>query len=125
MITIYSNHLTSRLRYAVDVVFQQILGLKVCLTNQNKDLKGVVINYSNDTIDLKSFQIKPEGLLSSNAIYNKVLNVTKDKIDLIRIFPNQDHFGFDIFSAVFFLVSRMEEYQSNDLDSHQRFKCTN
>ena len=125
MITIYSSHLTSRLRYTVDVVFQQILGINAILTNQNKDLKGVVINYSNEIIDAKSFQIKPEGLHSSRAIYNQVDNVIKDKRDLIRFFPNQDHFGFDIFSAVFFLVSRMEEYQSKDLDSHLRFKYTN
>ena len=78
MITIYSSHLTSRLRYAVEVVFQQILGLNVNLTNQNNDLNGVVINYSNEIIDVKSFHIKPEGLLSSDAIYNKLDNVVKD-----------------------------------------------
>ena len=125
MITIYSSHLSSRLRYAVDVVFQQILGLNVNLTNQTNDLKGVVINYSNEIIGVKSFQIKPEGLLTSSAIYNSVDKAIKHDRDLIRVFPNQDHFGFDIFSAVFFLVSRMEEYKSKDLDAHLRFKSTN
>ena len=46
MITIYSSHLSSRLRYAVDVVFQQSLGLNVNSPNQTNYLKGVVINYS-------------------------------------------------------------------------------
>jgi hypothetical protein len=125
MITIYSSYLSSRLQYAVDIIFQQILGLEVRLTNQIEDLEGVVINYSDEIIDLKSFQIKPNGLLSSSIIYDKVDSVEKDQRDLIRIFPNKDDFGFDVFSAVFFLVSRMEEYQSQDLDSHMRFKAVN
>ncbi len=125
MITIYSSYLSPRLQYAVDVVFQQILGFEVALTNQTKNLDGVVINYSNQNLKVNSFKIIPEGLLNSEVVYSKVDNVKKHHRDLIQIFSNDDHFGFDIFSAVFFLVTRMEEYHSKDLDSHLRFKYSN
>lgn len=125
MITIYSSHLSNRLQYAVDVVFKQILGLEVKLTNQKLNLEGVVINYSDEKIKTKSFNISPEGLLASKTIYPKVDDVQLNKRDLIRLFNKDDDFGFDIFSAVFFLVTRMEEYNSRDLDIHKRFKYTN
>ena len=57
MITIYSTYLTSRLQYAVDVVFKQVLELEVVITNQKQNLNGVVINYSNETIYVSSFNI--------------------------------------------------------------------
>jgi len=125
MITIYSTYLTSRLQYAVDVVFKQVLELEVVITNQKQNLNGVVINYSNETIDVSSFNIIPEGLLNSNELYAEVADVQKNQRDLIRIFSSEDHFGFDVFSAVFFLVSRMEEYNCKDLDVHNRFKYAN
>ena len=125
MITIYSSHLSSRLQYAVDVVFTQILGLEVNLTNQKENLKEIVINYSDEKIKAKSFHISPNGLLFSEKIYSNVDDVEINQRDRIRIFSRDDDFGFDILSAVFFLITRMEEYNSIDLDSHKRFKHTN
>ena len=44
------------------------------------------------------------------------------KDQLFQLFPikNADH-QFDVFSAIFFLITRMEEYEAKEFDEHGRY----
>ena len=44
------------------------------------------------------------------------------KDQFFQLFPskNADH-QFDVFSAIFFLITRMEEYEAKEVDEHGRY----
>ncbi len=124
---IYSENITARLQYTAKVMFEYVVNLEYAITsdeNEFNNYDGPKINYSvkNET---KSINIRPNGLMES---------VDTSKVDIDHlvvagmpvIFPETDPqtFPFDIFSAVFFMVSRYEEYNNRNSDAHGRFPLT-
>jgi hypothetical protein len=86
--------------------------------NSNKEVK---INYSNKEID-SSLQIIPEGLLFESSI-RKDKPVLSYKETTPVIFSNNSSLGFDILSAIFWFISRYEEYMHYTPDMHNRFSA--
>ena len=124
MITIYSPNLGSRIKYVIEFIFRDLLEIEYILTNKVIGLKGEVINYSNEKLELVNYQILPSGFLNNGErdFSKHLINFKENQL----FFPtNQGHHSFDIFSAVFFLISRMEEYDLKNLDEHQRFISKN
>src|SRR5690606_13193771 len=77
-----------------------------------KQSNKIKICYASENIDSKALFIKKQGLLDKDAIIiPKNLQIHRWKHSTI-LFYNQPgkEMPFDIFSAVFFLISRMEEY---------------
>ena len=124
MITIYSPNLGSRIKYVIEFIFRDLLDIEYCLTNNINELKGSVINYSNEKLELINYQIYPSGfLIEGNRDFSKHLNKFQD---CQLFFPvDEGQHSFDIFSAVFFLISRMEEYDLKNFDEHHRFISNN
>lgn len=124
MITIYSPNSGSRIKYVIEFIFRDLLEIEFRLTNKVNDLKGIVINYSNKKLELVNYQIFPSGfLINGNRDFSQHLT---DSQENQPFFPTNDgHHSFDIFSAIFFLISRMEEYDLKNLDEHQRFISEN
>jgi hypothetical protein len=81
------------------------------------------INYSNSRLP-DSFFINAASLLFEKEIRQQNIIVTqKDQTKVL--FANEDcDLGFDIFSSVFYMVSRYEEYLPFTPDSHGRFKAS-
>ena len=124
MITIYTPQTSVRLNYVVDFIFKEVLSLNFQITNNSSQLSGVVINYSDEPIIAKNFQICPSKFLDASDLnYSKYLSF-KDK-DRPFFTSIKGDTSFDIFSAVFFLISRMEEYNLTSFDEHQRFISEN
>lgn len=124
MLLIYSKLKTPRLKYVLNHIFTNQYGLEYTLTDDLNAAKlhiGLVINYSESEIP-KSLQIMPELLLFQTNIdyWNMVL---EQKVEMIE--TNNSKINFDIFAAVFFHLSRYEEYLYIDKDLHQRFKHEN
>ncbi len=123
---IYSEYYSSRLIYTLNYIFWDRLGLSYQLTddvsffNQSDDKK---LNYSNLIFD-DIVTIIPEGLLAENYIREQKTQIQyKDNLPLL--FANQTEvLGFDFFAAVFWYISRYEEYQPYRADSHNRFPAT-
>ena len=125
MINIYCPNINSRVSYAVDLIFKQILKIDYVLTNNIDNLNNIIINYSKREIEHKSIQIIPNDLLFYSEI--KSINPTylEHNKDIIRFFTNKEcPYGFDIFSASFYLSSRYEEHNCSEKDEFDRFNST-
>jgi len=82
------------------------------------------INYSNQHIG-NCINIYADSILNDSSIHENFGEIGKWK-GLKTIFKNNNHeLPFDILGAVFYCISRMEEYGKCFLDSHGRFLHTN
>ncbi len=124
MLQIFTPHRGERLNYVLNYVLRERLGLEYIISDKpEKENKAFAITYGGEAYP-SSLYIKPSGLLESAGIkpvddINSYLFPFKD-FDLNN---NTDKFP-DIFSAVFFHLSRYEEYGSAK-DIHGRFDFRN
>jgi hypothetical protein len=115
-ILFYSNQTSNRLLYTVSLVFNEILGLDVIFT-QSKDIfinsNIPKVNFSDSSFHNNEIYIKPHFLIFESKINSYAFN--------LETFGN-----LDIFSRIFYLVSRYEEYSapSSVFDPHNRFVST-
>lgn len=127
MILVYSPKITGRLRYTLDLVFGNLLGQQweVCSDKDSfQAFEGCRINYSMHPVGRGEFRINPSGFLEKRGVQPFVPQIKKLH-DLPCLFPDVDkrsRLGFDVFAAVFYLVSRYEEYLPHQPDDHGRFK---
>jgi hypothetical protein len=125
-ILIYTETLTNRLRYTTDLVFRQLLGLQVLLT-QNKDqfLESELpkMSYTTQNTELSKVFQKATTLLFETAIVEK--SITSDDDFFAFDTKNDDSLfsEFDPLARIFYLVSRYEEYTAppSVFDPHNRF----
>lgn len=122
MIAIYTPYHSNRTKYVLDYIFKQQLGLEYVVFNsvdQVSDTFTIRLNYSEKPI-LDWLHIIPHGILSEKGI-NRINSEFKIVNSLPVIFANTGAIGFDIFGAVFYCLSRYEEYYSTAIDKHNRF----
>lgn len=126
---IYSTELTERLSYTCNFIFQHVLNCNYKLTsdlktfNESKELK---INYSSNVLD-NAFKIEPHKLLFETSIDQNYIPTHVTKNDLVYFYPNETKcdLGYDLFSSVFYFISRYQEWQPFEKDRHQRFEAVN
>lgn len=124
-IQVFTTQISSRLKYALDLVLTEVGELQYVLVTNSEDLVTTqpILNYSGKKIEC-SFQIHPFGLLSEKDIqnYDVPFDYRQDEF-MVGMFPTEfDDLGFDIFSASFFIAARYEEYRSFDADEHGRYQ---
>lgn len=125
---IYSEETSPRLNYVAEFIFKHVLKVNVNVTTSVSEFEAssfYKINYSKKTI-AGIFQILPSGFLFEKGVTeNKPEPVLKN--ELIYFFENKEpgntNFSYDIFSAVFYFISRYEEWQSFEADAHGRFEA--
>ena len=124
MILIYTERDSPRLRYTLDFVFTEFFGMNYSLIQtlpERTDLP--LLNYTEIKIQ-ESINIIPAGLLFNEIPNTQQLNpVWKNSIPLLFANENCDT-DHDIFSSVFYCLSRYEEYDSYVPDEHGRFPAT-
>jgi len=130
MILVYCPKITNRLKYALGSIFDSLLGQEWDLTI-NADVfagfQGAKINYSLKPVSDKEIFIRQSKFLEKRG-FQPIEPSIKWKGKIPLLFANQEagcHLGFDVFAAVFFLLSRYEEYAPGNTDNHQRFKAEN
>lgn len=132
LIEIYTEQRLPRLNYVCQFIFEHALNVPFRITQDLKEFeiaKGLKINYSERALTATSFHISPSGLLQVKGI-NEEKPSTAIKNGMIYFYPsptkteNQQVCDFDIFSAVFYCISRMEEWQKFERDIHQRFEAS-
>ncbi len=123
VLRIYTTSLTPRLEYVTGVMFNSIISLRYEFITDINDNDGIIhLAYSDHKID-GAIWIKPSGLLSEEGI--KAQEPAFGLIaEIPALFPSgvDDTFGFDLFAASFFMLSRYEEYLPFRPDSHGRFE---
>ena len=108
------------------MIFDQFIGISYdCTTDLDFYLNtnGVKINYGQKRICTNEILVPDSGFLFENSIHPKKPSITHHN-DLIALFPiavTAADFTFDLFSMIFFLISRYEEYQEFTPDQHGRF----
>lgn len=118
--------ISSRLSYCLDFVFKESLGLAYQCTHsiaEYKEWEGIKLAYLAEIQEMGGLIIKKNIFIDQkHTQLPKNLSIHRWKKTLI-FFYNQPgkSIPFDLFSAIFLLLSRIEEYGSTDLDEHQRY----
>lgn len=128
MLIIYTTHITERLQYAVDTLFNSVTKLSFQLTAD----KGIYtetdaaakINYSAEKISDHELWIQPHSLLFENDIHEQKINCFEWN-NLKAFFKTEADIPFDFLAASFYLITRYEEYLPHSLDEYGRYAYTN
>jgi hypothetical protein len=124
-VIIYTDTINQRIEYVLHIVFNRVLGIEYRLTDSRSEFagyRGPKINYSAGEATC-NVQILPNGLLSESDIRLQDIRVTFWN-NLPVFFQTQaPEIPFDIFSAVFYMVTRYEEYLPFIPDVHGRFRA--
>lgn len=83
----------------------------------------IKVNYSSQEIG--GLQIIPSGLLSETGVKEHEIAVSEWRELTVFYANRKGQIPFDLFSAVFYLISRYEEYIPSERDSHDRFLAQN
>ena len=121
-IQIYSPKGSNALDYVLEFVFDTFYGGKYEWIDHPEKWDGnsVLINYSFEQID-NSIHVLPNNyIFSSNLLEVPDIEVSEWE-SLPIFFQTGGIIPFDIFSAIFYLLARVEEYTSLNRDIHDRF----
>jgi hypothetical protein len=119
---IYSTHITPRLQYVAEWLGEQTGTTPVFTDNQIsfEQSSEIKINYSDSRISNDEIWIKPQGLLNETNIHH-VSAAAANRNHFPVLFENESDLGFDYMSAVFYLISRYEEYFPYQKDIYGRY----
>ncbi len=122
---VYSPKITPRLQYCCRFIFNHVLKVQCFLTDSETmfaESSDYRINYSYQQIP-DVFRIKPHQLTTEDIMLQRRPEpFFRD--NQIYFFPNTETeagLDFDLFSAVFYFISRHEEWQDFEPDRHNRF----
>lgn len=123
-ILIYTENISPRLRYVLNYIFRDCFRCEFSVTDQEtlfSPYKGPKINYSGK-YGLDGFRIPVSGFLAENCI-RKMDPLPETSRKVIQLFPDHKKadLPFDVFSAVFYMIARYEEYLPYEPDHHGRF----
>ena len=108
MVLIYCNKISPRIEYTFNHIFKLILNKNFSITNSKSefiDFKGYKFSYANAPISKELF-FQSNGLLEERGL--EIHEITIFEWDNIKCFfkvGQKSAMPFDIFSAVFFLLS--------------------
>ncbi len=128
IVTIVTPKSSPRLDYIVDHIFQKFLNVQYQITSSIPTDGSIVIHYGNTVKDQNVLSIPShEWLFQTGRVQFQVDVLGEEGLHKSMIVLDSDKktFNFDLFAWLFYLLSRYEEYQSKDLDSHDRFKSVN
>ena len=128
MLLIYTTHITGRLKYTVDTLFNSVTNLSFQLTTDKTFYSeadaACKINYSNQRVFENELWIKPHPLLFQQDIQPQT-TACFEWNNLKVFFKTEGDITFDIFAASFYLITRYEEYLPHTLDGYGRYAHTN
>jgi hypothetical protein len=119
----YSVHKSPRLDYVLDLVSNEIFNEPFIQTSDRSvymSYTGARLNYSPERISDTEFYLFPHQLLFETNISEQQIE-RFDTFGRPAFFQTEGDFPFDIFAAIFFLVSRYEEYLLFQPDKYGRF----
>jgi len=125
ILTIYTPEITDRIRYIMNVVFTEHLGISYQLTESISDFNkaNCRISYAPQPVDNEIF-IWQHTLLRENDVRQQTIEpkLLENEIVFFQSPIKQSILPFDIFSLAFYLLSRYEEYLPHEKDKYNRFQ---
>jgi hypothetical protein len=119
MIIIYSEHITNRLKYVADFIFKD-KNILYSITDSETVFKtsdAIKINYSKKELEA-NLSFIPQGILFETEIKTNYKVEYCEDVWMINGFD-------DVFSIIFYFLSRYEEYVNLERDEHDRFSAKN
>ena len=119
---LYCPDPSPRLHYVLDFISDEILMERSVITGDPQTFlhyEGVRINYSHQAFECLNYTIHPHALMKETGIAVQEISMSKWKN--LPVFFCTKPGGFDIFAAIFYLLSRYEEYLPHEKDSYGRF----
>lgn len=118
---IYSPDVTPRLEYTAGVIFGTVLGINYEITSDRRKIgSSPAIIYNSEKLK-DQFVIRPSGLLIETGTGQSAPSVSYHGQMPVLFVAEGGSIAFDLFSAVFYMLSRYEEYLPFSPDSHGRF----
>lgn len=127
MLLIYAHTITPRLRYIARFLEAELTAEAVTITDNTEIFihhPDSRINYSPAKITGNEYWLVPHGLLAETDIRQQSVTISS-VAGLPAFFQTEGDMGFDIFSAVFYLLSRYEEYMPHTKDMYGRYAHEN
>ncbi len=124
---VYANKITPRLQYVTDFIGRQITGEPFQLTTDTfyfSDYRGPKINYGYEDVCDNEMLIVNYPLLFEDTIKKQAIQCFRAN-DFKAFFKSEGDYPFDIFAAVFYLLSRYEEYLPHNKDEYGRYAHEN
>ena len=124
MLLIYTPEITARVEYIFEHIFRHQLGLAYTITNYKVKFESFTrekLNYSPAKLG-DEFFISSAPLLTEKSISEKMVD-TGSAGGMPVLFPQDGDLGFDVFAAVFYMISRYEEYLPHSPGRHGRFRA--
>lgn len=126
MILVYSTKQSLRLKYILDLIFKDVLGISYLLTTDLIDYTScqkAKLKYA-ESINDDELGIISVGLLFEVGIKEQNIGIGEWKGNKILFKTNStSEIPFDFFSAVFYLLTRYEEYLPHIRDKYDRFEA--
>lgn len=129
MLLFYTSHITNRINYIMQYVFEEKLGLAYRLTSNAdeyaNDSSHIKIAYSPEYIN-EGLYFYAYPLLFENDIKEIELHTGNYK-NIVTLFEHdkKSALNFDVFAAAFYLLSRYEEYLDKPKDKHGNYDFHN
>lgn len=127
MLLIYTHIITSRLQYVVDFLSKELFDEPIQITSNIEQFKAANafrLVYAAEPVAEEVFFIKNHPLLFEQGIQPQSIRcfeVNNHK----AFFATAGDFPFDILAAIFYLLSRYEEYLPHEKDMYGRYSHTN
>jgi len=122
-VLVYSTVAGPRLRYVLDWLLGERLQLSYTLSSNKEEAAQHPHCIAYGCADL-AVSIYQTSLLNEVGIFQPTLSYCQNWKGLFTLFHKDDsthRIPFDLFSAIFYLLSRYEEYQKFEPDQHGRF----
>lgn len=128
MLLFYTSSVTTRLRYIVHLLLDEIYGLRVTFTRSTEEyaaFEGPKLAYCKEHPGGGVF-MECAGLLFEQKTFSHEMSVRHDREIpiLFEASGTDSDFPFDLFAASFYLVSRYEEYVTVSHDKYGRFPAS-
>ena len=118
MVFVLVDDISARIQYTFDFIFK-MRGVEYILVESIdtfNDFQGAKLNYSKQKCS-DGISFTPSGLLNETGIWNGNLDKVKiESVDCLSFNGNKD-----LVASVFYVLTRMEEYNCYSYDDHDRF----
>lgn len=121
---IYTPKINSRIQYAFEHIFENVLGVEITFCNDVKVFKNfndAKLAYTNVTID-NAICFKKHAFIDEQNISLQALAFAEWNELQIPFSISNSVFSFDVFAATFYFLTRYEEYVLPNRDAHLRFE---
>ena len=118
MVLVLVDDISARIQYTFDFIFK-MRGVEYTLVESIdtfNDFQGAKLNYSKQKCS-DGISFTPSGLLNETGIWNgNLVKVKIESVDCLSFNGNKD-----LVASVFYVLTRMEEYNCCSYDDHDRF----